>query len=228
MDQKECFDDPAILIDSTGMPNSIHFPLTAISNHNGKISKEVRMTTVIQRDSGYPLMFRLVPGNVTDMPMVTRSILALDMHGIETDFVLMNAGYFTNDNINELYEANIDYLTRLPERNRKLYQSIINEKLGQLKQKDNLVKCNGRAVYIASTECKVGNKNHPAYAYLRYDVDRASDEIHKASERLARGKISTDEFQTTLEQAGLFILISSLPFKNEEILPLYYIRQTIE
>lgn len=63
---------------------------------------------------------------------------------------------------------------------------------------------------------------------LGYDVDRASDEIHKASERLARGKISTDEFQTTLEQAGLFILISSLPFKNEEILPLYYIRQTIE
>lgn len=60
------------------------------------------------------------------------------------------------------------------------------------------------------------------------DFDRASDEIHKASERLARGKISTDEFQTTLEQAQLFILISSLPFSNEEILPLYYIRQPIE
>jgi len=47
--------DPAILIDSTGMPNSIHFPLTAISNHNGRISREARMTTIIQRDTGYPL-----------------------------------------------------------------------------------------------------------------------------------------------------------------------------
>jgi hypothetical protein len=32
-----------ILIDSTGLPNSIHFPLTAISNHNGEISSEVRL-----------------------------------------------------------------------------------------------------------------------------------------------------------------------------------------
>ena len=29
-----------ILIDSTGFPNSIHFPLTAISNHNGEIMTE--------------------------------------------------------------------------------------------------------------------------------------------------------------------------------------------
>jgi hypothetical protein len=28
-----------ILIDSTGLPNSIRFPLTAISNHNGEISQ---------------------------------------------------------------------------------------------------------------------------------------------------------------------------------------------
>ena len=32
-----------VLIDSTGLPNSIHFPLTAISNHNGKISNEIRL-----------------------------------------------------------------------------------------------------------------------------------------------------------------------------------------
>lgn len=41
--------DSAVVLDSTGMPNSIHFPLTAISNHNGKISIEVRMTTTVQK-----------------------------------------------------------------------------------------------------------------------------------------------------------------------------------
>ena len=45
--------DPAILVDSTGLPNSIHMALSAISNHNGKISREARMTTMVQRDSGY-------------------------------------------------------------------------------------------------------------------------------------------------------------------------------
>ena len=37
--------DPAVLIDSTGLPNSIHFPLTAISNHNGKISRKATIHT---------------------------------------------------------------------------------------------------------------------------------------------------------------------------------------
>jgi hypothetical protein len=31
-------DSENVLIDSTGLPNSIHFPLTAISNHNGELS----------------------------------------------------------------------------------------------------------------------------------------------------------------------------------------------
>ena len=66
-------DNPAVRIDSTGLPNSIHFPLTAVSNHNGRISREVRMTTILQRDSGYPLMFRVNPGNIVDCSTLTRS-----------------------------------------------------------------------------------------------------------------------------------------------------------
>jgi hypothetical protein len=46
--------DKAIIIDSTGLPNSIHVPLTAISNHNGKVSNEARMIITLHRDTGYP------------------------------------------------------------------------------------------------------------------------------------------------------------------------------
>lgn len=78
--------DKAIIIDSTGLPNSIHMPLTAISNHNGKVSNEARMITTLQRDTGYPLMFRIIPGNIVDMNTLTRSVNVLDNLGnIETD-----------------------------------------------------------------------------------------------------------------------------------------------
>ena len=220
--------DPAILIDSTGLPNSIHFPLTAISNHNGKISREVRMSIMLQRDSGYPLMFRLIAGNINDVSTITRSVQELMLHGIPTDFVLIDAGYFSTDNVDMLYEAGIDYLTRLPKRNRKLYQYILEQGLETLKKEQNLVTYNGRAVYIKQVECKVGNGDHPAYAYLGYDANRASDEIHKAAVKLSQGKISEKKFQKTMDHAGLFIIISSLPFKPDEILETYYIRQMIE
>lgn len=104
--------DPAILIDSTGMPNNIHFPLTAISNQNGKISREPKMTTIIQRDTGYPLMFRITPGNINDISTITRSISDLGVHDIDADFVLMDGGDFTDDNVDALYAARIDFITR--------------------------------------------------------------------------------------------------------------------
>jgi len=220
--------DPAILIDSTGMPNSIHFPLTAISSHNGKISREARMTTVVQRDSGYPLMFRITPGNINDISTITRSINDLHVHNIDTDFVLMDAGYFTDENVDALYSANIDFISRLPERNRSLYGEILSEGQDRLIKQENLIRYNNRAVYIVRIDCKLGKQKREGFAYLGYDVDRASDEIHKAVKRLADKKLNDEQFQKAMDKAGLFVIVSSLPYQTDEILPVYYIRQTIE
>ncbi len=179
------YHDPAILIDSTGIPNSIHFPLTAISNHNGKISREARMTTVVQRDSDYPLMFWITPGNINDISTITRSINDLRVHNIDTDFVLMDAEYFTDENVDALYSANIDFISRLPERNRNLYGEILSESQDRLIKQENLIRYNNRAVYIVRIDCKLGKQKREGFAYLGSDVDRASDETHKAVKRLA-------------------------------------------
>ena len=220
--------DTAVLIDSTGMPNSIHFPLTAISNHNGKISREARMTTVVQRDSGYPLMFRITPGNVNDVSTITRTLTDLGVHDVAADFVLLDAGYFTGDNIDALYDAKIDFITRLPERNRILYDKILSEARGTLMEQKNLVRYNNRAVYIVRVDCELGNHKHKAFAYLGYDVDRASDEVHKAVKRLSDKKLNDEQFQKLLENAGIFVIVSSRKHETFQILPLYYIRQTID
>ena len=117
-------DDPAILIDSTGLPNSIHFPLAGISNHNGKISREVRMTTVVQRDSGFPMFYRLAPGNIVDVSTLTRTVITLSLYGVKTDMAILDAGYYSDANVDQLYEADIEFITRLPEKNRSTYDEV--------------------------------------------------------------------------------------------------------
>lgn len=219
--------DPAILVDSTGLPNSIHFPLTAVSSHNGKISNEVRMTTLLQRDTGYPLFFRVTPGNVIDLSTLTRSVNELYMKGINTDLIIVDAGYLTKDNIESLYFAKIDFLSRLPE-HLDVYKQVVHDNLSSLQREENLVQYGGRYVYIKRAVIKVGRNGHTAYAYLGYDVDRADDEKHKALKRAAKDHLSTQEVHKQLQNTGLFVIICSLPYQAEEILPTYYIRQTIE
>ena len=221
--------DPAILIDSTGLPNSIHFPLAGISNHNGKISREVRMTTVVQRDSGFPMLYRLAPGNVVDVSTLTRTVITLSMYGVNTDMAILDAGYYSDENIDQLYDAGIDFITRLPEKNKKTYEAVKEKCLPDLMKAENLVNFNGRFVYIKSCEVMIGSaKNHKAYAYLGYDVDRANDEVHKAIEKAADNNTSIVDMHKKIKDSGLFIIISSLPFKDEEMLPAYYVRQLAE
>ena len=220
-------DDPAVLMDSTGLPNNIHFPLTAVSNHNGKISREVRMTTLVQRDTGYPLLFRINPGNIVDLSTVTRTLNELFLREMTADFVIMDTGYYTNDNIEELYNCEVDFITRLSSKY-TIYNQIVKEHDSSLRKKENLVQYKDRYVYIKRVECNIGHKNHTAYAYLGYDIDRGSDESHKALKRAAQNRTSTSDLHKTLENSGLFMIVSSLPFEEDGILPAYYTRQLIE
>lgn len=225
--RKYISDDPAILVDSTGLPNDIHFPLAAISNHNGEISRETRMTTLVQRDSGYPLLFRVNPGNIVDMSTITRTMNELYIRGMSADFAIMDAGFYTNDNVEALYEANIDFLTRLPAKY-SLYQNLVQNHASDLKRPENLVQYKNRYVYIKRVDVRIGHKRHEAYAYIGYDIERGTDENYKALKRARRKNSSPDQVHASLQGTGMFVIISTLAFESDGILPAYYTRQLVE
>ena len=219
-------DDPAIIIDSTGLPNDIKINLTQVSNHNGDINNEARLVTAVQRDSGYPLMFRAVPGNIVDVSTLPRTITLLSEYGMDTDLALLDAGYFSIKNMQKLYESGIDFITRLPEKNSSLYDEVLKKGKKNLLSKENLVEFKGRYVYVKCVECKI--ENNQAFAYVGYDVDQSGDTNHKAINSTGNKKKTIEEMHSIFQKSGCFVLISSLPFKSEDILEIYYLRQQVE
>lgn len=220
------YDGEDILIDSTGLPNSIHFPLTAVSNHNGQISNEVRLIYVVQQGSNLPLYFRYVPGNVIDVSTLTKTILELKSLGINTKFAILDAGYLTEQNTKELYEGKVSFVSRLQE-NRKLYKNLVNQYLPALREKENLISYNARYAYIQRVECELV-AGHKAYAYIGLDLTMRNFESEKLFSRAAKAGLSDNEVYDKLCMQGIFILVSSRPIAKNKILPLYYTRQQIE
>ena len=214
-----------ILIDSTGLPNSIHFPLAAISNHNGEINNEVRLIYVVQQNTGLPIYFRYCPGNVIDATTLTRCLAELKEQGVNTKFAILDAGYYTEENIQEFYANKISFITRLKE-NLKLYKGLVADHLGSLESKENLVAYNGRYVYLKCVACQLGKNS--AYAYVGLDIERKSSEAHKTFRRAKDKKMSNDQVYDTIQKQGVFILISSRRIASDKVLPLYYTRQQIE
>ena len=214
-----------ILIDSTGLPNSIHFPLTAISNHNGEISNEVRLIYVVQQNTGLPIYFRYCPGNVIDATTLIRCLAELKEQGVNTKFAILDAGYYTEENIQEFYASKISFITRLKE-NLKLYKELVAGHLDTLESKENLVEYNGRYVYLKCVACQLcGNS---AYAYVGIDIERKSSEAHKTFRRAKDKKLTNIQVYETIQKQGIFILIASRRIASDKVLPLYYTRQQIE
>ena len=224
--------DKNILIDSSGLPNSIHFPLTCQNIHNGKVSNEARLIFVVQRSTGIPIYYRAVPGNIVDVSTLERVFLHLDSLGIDISSCIMDAGYNSGSNLDLFYDENhsckIGFITRIGSGD-KAFKDMIRNELGTLDTKENLVQYEDRYLFIKKKPVMVGNnKDNPAWLYLGLDLARMSDEQHKLLKRARKSSLTTDEVFEALQTEGLFGVLSGTDIPCEELLPTYYLRQAAE
>jgi hypothetical protein len=216
----------AILIDSTGLPNSIDMPITATNCHGGQISHEVRFILVHDKDTNIPLYYRYVAGNIVDVTTMSNTLAELKVYGIDVEFALLDAGYCSEKNVKALYGANIKFITRL-QKGRTLYKELVSDVLPTLISTENLVKYRNRLVYIK----RIGKQlyGNDGYAYVAVDYERKISEFQKYMfEELENGEKTHAEMDADTAEMGLFILISSEKLDVKEVLPIYYKRQSIE
>jgi len=215
-----------ILVDSTGMPNDIDFPLTAINNHNGVISNETRLILAIDRITYLPLLFRYNAGNIVDVTTLKATILELESYGVNVDFSIVDAGYYCEKNVEELYADNIRFITRLKP-NLVLYKDLVKNNIDGLESRCNAVFYRDRLLYIKRVPMDLFG--YKAYAYIAIDHQRRNDEVYAYMKKIIDNKdLTDDEIDLKAKSKGVFILISSESVENSEILPLYYTRQAIE
>jgi hypothetical protein len=215
-----------IVVDSTGMPNDIDFPLTAINNHNGVISNETRLILAIDRTTSLPLLYRYSAGNIVDVTTLKSTLLELQAYGVNVDFSIIDAGYYSEKNIRSLYENNIRFVTRMKP-NLKLYKELVASNVDGLESRSNAVFYRDRLLYIKCVPLEMFG--YQAYAYVAIDHQRRSDESYSYLKKaIANGDLSHEKIDHEMKRKGMFILVSSECVEVSEILPLYYMRQSIE
>jgi transposase len=189
------------------MPNDINFPLTAINNHNGVISNETRLILVLDSKSHIPIYFRYAAGNIVDVTTLKATVAELREYGIDITQAIIDAGYFSEKNIKELYKCSISFITRM-KCNLKLYKTLVAEHKSDLENAKHLVKYRERFVYIKRVQ--VNLHGNIGYAYIGSDIDRKHDEIKRyINNAFDNNDISFDEMDIAIQSKGIFILVSS-------------------
>lgn len=215
-----------IIIDTTSIPNQIHFPFNTWGYNDGGIDKQIKVLFVIDKKSSLPLYFRYLPGNIVDVSSLTTTVEELKKYSIETSFVLLDAGFFSEDNIKGLFTEEIDFLTRLPSR-RVLYKDLVGEEVPDIETFKNAVKYGDRILFIKQKKVPLFGKE--GYAHIVLDPERKGRETKKLLINAIEDQESDEEnLEFELLKSGVMVLISSFEIEKKEIVPLYYMRQMVE
>jgi hypothetical protein len=212
-----------ILIDSTGMPNTMDSYLTAASNHNGDVNVESRLLLVVDRHTSMPLFFRYNAGNIVDVSALRATIDELSALGVSVDFAILDAGYYSDQNADALFDAAIPFLTRL-QSNRKLYKLLLAEHALESADNNHIVDYQGRLVGIKRVACDL--HEHRGYAYVCVDIDRRDTERREYMREAIKKNVPRDEWETLGH--GVFILVSSEAIESDQLLSVFYMRQKVE
>ncbi len=215
-----------IIIDATSMPNQIHFPFNTWGYDDGGIDKQIRLLFVIDKKSSLPLYFRYLPGNIVDVSSLTTTIEELKKYNINSSFALVDAGFYSKDNIKELNSKEIDFLTRLPS-STKLYKDIIKDAMPDIETFKNAVKYGDRILFVKRKKVILFGKD--GYAHIVLDPERKGRETKKLLiDAIEDKEADKEQVEFELLKRGAMILVSSFKIEKIEVVPFYYMRQAVE
>lgn len=214
-----------IIIDGTSLPNQIHMPMTAWGLSGEEIDKQIRFLLVVDKESSNPLYFRALPGNIVDVSTLKNTIMELRKYDVKNSFVYLDAGFFSEDNIKDMYGNEINFITRLPAE-RIIYKQLIKEEARNLETRGNLTRYGKRVLFIKQKEIELFGRR--IFAHIVQDPQRKGRETNRLGINLIDEKDDNDDFEYDLMSRGIMILISSFAIPKEDIVPAYYVRQTAE
>lgn len=220
------YSNNGVIIDSTGLPNDINISLTALGHHGSVIENEIRMIMVVDRTSGEPLYFRYVAGNIVDVSTLKTTMNELAELNINANYALLDAGYCSEDNIVALYKAQISFLMRIPA-GRLIYKDSVEKALPTLESIENCVLYGNRILYIKCEKVTLYSA-YEGYVYICLDVKKRADDITRTMTHAINSKEEPNITKAKLKTAGIFALLSPDEIPNDEVLKLYYLRQSAE
>lgn len=198
-----------VVIDGTSLPNQIHMPLTAWGLSSEEIDKQIRFLLIVDKDTKNPLFFRLLPGNMLDVSTLRNTLDELERYNIKNSFVYVDAGFFSEENVREMYEHKVQFLTRLPSL-RIIYKQLIEKDLHDIESIQYAVRYGKRGMFVKQKEIDLFGKK--AYAHIILDPERKGREMKKFILNVTdeKDKHKGHEMEYMLKTRGIMILISSL------------------
>lgn len=216
-----------ILMDSTALPSAINASINAFGYANGSIQQKVSCLMLVDKQSKLPIYFRAIGGDIADVSTLQTTLAELKQLGLSSEQAILDAGFCSKANLTLMCQEQINFITRLPKSHRA-FSDLVKE-AEVIETSEHAIKYLDRVVFIQSKHVELYEQKVHAYIILDPSKKgRDTQEILKDSLAEKLSKQEQEQLDKQLKNAGFFILLSRQELAREEILPAYYMRQSIE
>ena len=220
------------IIDSSGFPNKCKTQYTRVSNHDGDVNIEFRVIVVVQKSTGLPVYYEMIPGNVVDSSTLSTVVENLKQYGYNVTYALGDAAYSCPSNIERLVLGGLDFLTRLNPAY-DMFKDALDKNIERLNDERNRIRFNDRMVSIVKIESIIARKEEngeevKGYIYLCRDMDASLGRCCRLVHSKVFKSMSDEEVQKEMSRYGVFALASTKDIPEQDVLREYYMRQAVE
>jgi len=113
----------ARLLEETGTKTTLVYDITSLSsysqlinlleygyNRDGDSLPQINLSLILDKDKGIPVMYDIYPGSIADVSTLSNTLQKIKAHGIENYIAIMDRGFFSRSNLEELVNNRISFI----------------------------------------------------------------------------------------------------------------------
>ena len=149
---------------------------------------QINLAMMVDPERGIPLMYDLYPGSIVDVSTIKNTIAKMQSQGIENCTLVMDRGFFSTMNVEDLVEQGYSFIIPAP-LSLKTAKQAISSVHAAIEDPNNLKLYQDEPLFVMPVALTVGSVTLQGYAF--YDQRREQDErrlfyrrLHDVAEKL--------------------------------------------
>lgn len=219
-------------VDSTPLPNDIvDNPFNALSCHGvGQSAVMTRLVMVLDRDTGLPVWYELIPGNRLDINTLMEVIenVASTLN-IEIDELILDAGYVSKEVIQTFHvgtEKTI--IARMPARKGYPYKELYRRVKPFINKGNHSFVRNSHTYFGYREDVEIFQQKMYAYVYVDKENALKGFREYLISHGDEYDRLESAGKDWRMVEDGFFVVLSNIDSTAEELLSEYFTRMEIE
>lgn len=153
-------------------------------NRDGEPMEQINLAMLFGQEKRLPAHYRRLPGNISDVSTLKTTAKSLDYLGLDSLHFVLDRGFYSIDNIDELFARRHKFTIALPA-GRKWVEKMLDRHCDGIASPANYLTTGGEeALYTVTELHKWGDGNHRCWLHIFYNAERAAGEFDRFTRKL--------------------------------------------